>query len=167
METRTRTPAEGRAPRVARSIGPVGRIARSVVGLGLIGLALFWRDPDWLDVVLGLMVAPALVVAAMGWRARRSSGPLRAIGPMGHAVNLVVAIPLFALPATAGAAFLFYGASMLLAAARGNGGCEVTAVSNAVLHRDDQVGCALFAPVDLAEEARDSQKRVSAPSPSE
>lgn len=40
---------------------------------------------------------------------------------------------------------------MLVAAFRRSGGCEVTAISNALLGRDDQVGCALFAPVDLAE----------------
>ena len=72
---------------------------------------------------------------------------------VGHAVNFAIAIPLLVLPATAGAAVVYYGASMLLAAARRNAGWEVTAFSNAVLGRDDQVGCALFAPVDLAEEA--------------
>jgi hypothetical protein len=60
-------------------------------------------------------------------------------------------IPLFSLPATAGASFLFYGASMLVAAARRGGGCQVTAISNALLKRDDQVGCPLFAPLDIAE----------------
>ena len=165
--TETGIDAQGGKQRGPRSIGTAARLARLVVGLGLIGLALFWRDPDWLDAVLGLIVAPALVIAMLAWRARRSPDPLRAIGPVGHALNVVLAIPLFALPATAGAAFLFYGASMLLAAARGNGGCEITAVSNAVLHRDDQVGCAPFAPVDLAEAARASRRRFSALSPSD
>ncbi len=70
---------------------------------------------------------------------------------MGHALNLAVMIPLLWLPATAGAALLFVGASMLVAAARRSGGCEVTAISNVVLNRDDQVGCPLFAPLDAAE----------------
>jgi hypothetical protein len=46
---------------------------------------------------------------------------------------------------------LFYGSSMLLAAARGYAGCEVPAASNWVLRRDDQVGCVLFWPVDETE----------------
>ena len=150
-------------PRRPSAIGPAGRVARLVVGLSLIALALFWRDPDWQDAVLGLIVAPAVVLGLMVWRARRAPEPLRAIGPVGHVVNLAIAIPLFLLPATAGAAFLFYGASMLLAAARGNGGCEVTAFSNAVLGRDDQVGCALFAPVDVAEETRAQRRRARPP----
>ena len=40
---------------------------------------------------------------------------------------------------------------MLVAAVRRSGGCELTAISNAVLDRDDQVGCVLFAPIDLTE----------------
>jgi hypothetical protein len=49
------------------------------------------------------------------------------------------------------AALLFYGATMLVAAGRGYGGCEVLAVSNWVLGRDDQIGCLLFEPLDRAE----------------
>jgi hypothetical protein len=49
---------------------------------------------------------------------------------------------------TSDATLLFYGASMLLAAARGYAGCEVLAVSNWLLRRDDQVGCVVFGPID-------------------
>jgi hypothetical protein len=55
---------------------------------------------------------------------------------------------------TSDAALLFYGASMLLAAARGYAGCEVLAVSNWLLRRDDQVGCVLFTPVDALTRGR-------------
>jgi hypothetical protein len=150
-------PQSGECP-----IGAVGRGARLCVGAALIALALVWREPDWQDAILGLIVAPALILGLMAIRARRSAAPLRAIGPVGHLVNTTIAIPLFLIPATAGAAFLFYGASMLLAAQRANGGCEVTAFSNAVLGRDDQVGCAPFAPVDIAEEALAQRRRSDA-----
>jgi hypothetical protein len=43
---------------------------------------------------------------------------------------------------------------MLLAAVRGCAGCEVLAVSNWLLHRDDQIGCLLFWPIDHAERRR-------------
>jgi hypothetical protein len=46
---------------------------------------------------------------------------------------------------------MFVGTSMLLAAARGYAGCEVLAISNWLLRRDDQLGCMVFAPADLAE----------------
>lgn len=49
------------------------------------------------------------------------------------------------------AALPFYGVSMLLAALRGYAGCEVLAISNWLLRRDDQVGCVVFAPVDHPE----------------
>ena len=132
-------------------IGPVGRTARLGVGLAFVALALFWREPDWADPVIGLIAMPILVIAIASVRARRGPEPLRATGPVGHALNTAVFLPLFFLPATAGAAFLFYGVSMLVAAVRRYGGCEVTAISNAVLRRDDQVGCVLFAPIDAVE----------------
>jgi hypothetical protein len=57
---------------------------------------------------------------------------------------------------TSDAALIFYGASLLLAAARGYAGCEVLAVPNWLLRRDDQVGCVVFAPVDALERRRAS-----------
>jgi len=57
---------------------------------------------------------------------------------------------------------IFYCASMLLAAARGYGGCEVLAVSNWLLRRDDQIGCLVFAPVDALERRHDRRRREGA-----
>jgi hypothetical protein len=133
------------------TLGPAGTAARVVVGLALVGLALFWWEPSWLDAALGLIVMPGLVMLALALRARRSPRPLRATGPPGHTLNAVIFVPLFVFPATAGGAALFYGASMLVSSARRSGGCEVTAVPNALLGRHDEVGCMLFAPLDLAE----------------
>jgi hypothetical protein len=120
----------------------------------LIVLALFWRDPHWRDAVLGLLVFPGMIATALWLRARTRPSSLRAIGPLAHLLNLVVAAVLFALPATAGPTFVFYGTSMLVAAVRRTGGCEVTAISNLLLRRDDQIGCALFGPIDLLEPER-------------
>ena len=47
---------------------------------------------------------------------------------------------------------------MLLAALRGYSGCEVTAISNWILGRDDQVGCLVLSPVD------DLERRLKGPS---
>jgi hypothetical protein len=83
-----------------------------------------------------------------------------------HVVNIAVFFALYFTPdyaptlaVTSDAALLFYGASMLVAAARGYAGCEVLAVSNWVLARDDQVGCLVFAPVDRAERVAVSGRR--------
>jgi uncharacterized spore protein YtfJ len=43
---------------------------------------------------------------------------------------------------------------MLLAALRGYAGCDVLAMSNWLLHRDDQIGCLVFWPIDHAEHRR-------------
>ena len=65
----------------------------------------------------------------------------------------LVLTPWYAQPLsfTSGAALVFYGASMLLAAMRGYGGCEVLAVSNWLLRRDDQIGCMVLSPIDHLE----------------
>ncbi|HZA87685.1 MAG TPA: DUF6410 domain-containing protein [Acidimicrobiales bacterium] len=87
---------------------------------------------------------------------------MNATGPAGHLANALVFAPMLILPATAGGALLFCGSSMLVAAARRSGGCEVTVIANTVLGRDDQVGCILFAPIDLTERAINRDRR-SAP----
>src|SRR6266536_517478 len=116
-------------------IGPIGIVARLLVGLLLIALALFWRDPSWRDAALGLIVMPALVLVAPAIRARFSATALQATGPIGQSLNAAVFVPLFVIPATAGAALLFYGIWMIVAAAWRSGGCEITAISNLLLGR--------------------------------
>jgi hypothetical protein len=144
-----------------RSIGPWGTAARVLVGALLVGsvveghLSSGFRPWSW---VLGLVGFPIAVVVWQRWRARRHPGRLEATGPLGHMVNIGVFLALYLMPSyapalsvTSDAALLFYGTSMLLAAVRGYAGCEVLAVSNWVLRRDDQIGCMVFGPVDTAE----------------
>jgi hypothetical protein len=107
---------------------------------------------------LGLVGFPAVLLGWQWLRARRNPAQFLAIGPVGFAVNIGVFLVLFltpwyapALAVTSNATQLFYGASMLLAAARGYAGCEVLAVSNWILRRDDQVGCIIFWPIDHLE----------------
>lgn len=149
------------AARSRRAIGRWGTGARLAVGLFLLADVAFghiargFHPAAW---ALGLVGFPAVLLAAQWLRTRRGQAPLRATGPAGHAVNAVVFLALYATPwyapalsVTSDAALIFYSASMLLAAARGYRGCEVLAVSNWLLRRDDQVGCLLFAPIDHAE----------------
>lgn len=145
-------------------LGLVGAVARVAVGLLLIYLAFFWNDPSWRDPVAGLIVMPAVVTGLLALRARRSPEPLVATGPLGHLLNAAVILALVLNPATVGTAFIFYGASMLVAVARHAGGCEVTAISNALHGRCDQVGCPLFWPVDAIEGAarRGTEQRTVA-----
>jgi hypothetical protein len=153
----TTTPVSHQATGCRRAIGPFGTTARVLVGALFVG-SVTWGHLDrgfhpsaWL---LGLLGFPALLVAGQWLRARRTSTPLRATGPVAHAVNVAVFVVLYLLEPTSDAALLFYGASMWLAAARGYAGCEVLAVSNWLLGRDDQVGCAVFWPLDRLEHHR-------------
>ena len=95
----------------------------------------------------GMLLAQAL------W-SRFSSAPLRATGPVGHAVNAAIIAGIFLIPFppdVRDAFALFYVASMAVAAWRGYAGCEVLAIPNWLLRRDDQVGCVVFAPLDELE----------------
>jgi hypothetical protein len=159
-----------------RRIGRVGTISRVIVALGLLFLALTnggaliglrrtgpatyhltftsgglsWHL-TWYDAVLGLIVFPALMVV-IGLAARRFPGPgIHFTGPLGVAINTAVIVALLANPYTAGAAELFYGITLVVAAWRAQPGCEATVLSNLILGRDDQIGCPAFTPIDALE----------------
>ena len=137
-----------------RGIGPIGTAARLVVGALLLGsvvwghLARGFHLSSW---ALGLLGFPAVLLVWQWLRARHTPARLEATGPVAHTLNLAVFFGLYLVEFTSDAALIFYGASMLLAALRGYAGCEVLAVSNWLLRRDDQIGCAVFLPIDHLE----------------
>lgn len=104
--------------------------------------------------ILGIVVFPAVLLALQWIRLRRDPSRLDATGPVATGVNILafaILIGISFVPQISYvgfAAFVFYGASMLLAAVRGYAGCEVLAVSNWLLHRDDQIGCLVLSPID-------------------
>jgi hypothetical protein len=152
-----------------RRIGPIGTTTHVLAAAGLLYLALFdgtsW-GLEWYDAAVGLGALPAAVIA-FGLLARRYvSGPVRFTGSAGTTANCLVLVGLAVDPYTAGGAALFYGTTLLVAAWRGQPGCEATVLSNSILGRDDQIGCPLFSPIDEAEarlaarrSARDRQPR--------
>jgi hypothetical protein len=138
----------------SRRIGPVGTTTRLVAAAGLLYLAFFdgtsW-GLEWYDAAVGLAVLPAAMIA-FGLVARRhATGPVRFTGSAGTTANCLLLVALAVNPYTAGAAALFYGTTLLVAALRGQPGCEATVLSNSILGRDDQIGCPLFSPIDEAE----------------
>jgi hypothetical protein len=133
-----------------RTIGMVGTIGRICLGLFFLYTAYLYGI-GWLDVVLGIAVFPSVLLLWQQWRLRHTSEQLNATGPVGFAINFAIALVLFLIPATRVATLLFYGLSLLLAAVRGYAGCEVLAISNWLLRRDDQVGCVVFSPIDAVE----------------
>jgi hypothetical protein len=144
----------GQTRRSARRIGPVGTSTRLLVAAGLLYLALFkgtsWGG-RWYDLLLGLVVLPGVMLTLALVARRRGSGPLRLTGSTATVLNCAVIIALLVDPYTGRGAELFYGATLLVAALRGQPGCESTVLSNAILRRDDQVGCPVFSPIDRLE----------------
>lgn len=157
---------DNQPPGRRRGIGTLGTVARILVGGLLLGSVVWghltrgFHLSSW---VLGLVGFPAMLVVGQWLRARRTPTALRATGPVAHVLNVGVFLVLYLWEPTSDAALIFYGASMLLAALWGYGGCEVLAVSNRLLGRDDQVGCALFWPVDQPERYRTGRRSASAP----
>lgn len=135
-----------------REIGRVGTVARILIGLFLVGpfLAL-WAEPSPLDFALGLIGFPALFVAAQALWGRRRGSPLMATGPLATLLDAAIAVALFSFEPTRPATALFVGASLLVAGFRGYAGCEVTAISNWLLRRNDQIGCVVLSPIDAAD----------------
>ena len=147
-----------------RAIGPVGTIARVMVAAGLYWFAFAdTRGLTWFVALLGLVVFPGVLLVAQALRARFSSAPLCATGPVGHAVNAAIIVGLVVLPFppdVRDATALFYAASLLVAAWRGYAGCEVLAIPNWLLRRNDQVGCLFFSPLDELE-ARMTGRKIA------
>ncbi|MGH2985254.1 MAG: YgaP family membrane protein [Solirubrobacterales bacterium] len=145
-----------------RQIGPIGTIARAAVGLAAIAFAIAQGVGAW-DVAAGLVGLPLLasglylLVAAAYGRGRAGHALSTPTGTW--AVSVVVLVLVIAAataityvtPVDAGAIWLFFGASLLLVAARGDAGCEVLAVANAFAGRRESTGCIAFAPVDSIE----------------
>src|SRR5260370_8014477 len=151
-----------------RHIGPIGTTARVVLGLFLVGYGLIGGTLvvgqgqlrtgfEPLGVLLGLIGFPAILLAWQWLRMRHDATRFEATGPVGTAINMGVFLALFLTPwyarvfsFTSDAALVFYGASMLLAALRGYGGCEGLPIPNWVLHRDDPVGCCFLTPLSYS-----------------
>ena len=136
-------------------IGRLGTAARIALGGVLLAVPFLVGDaPGWLDAALGLLALPAAVLSFLWLRARRNPQRLLATGFGGYTINFGIGAVLLAVPFSQEAAFLFYGASMLLGAACSYAGCELFAIPNWLLRREDEIGCPVFGPVDAVERER-------------
>lgn len=148
-----------------RQIGSAGTCVRIGLGAFLLVFGALGGRVEFLGghlntrfdpaaLVFGLVVYPLIFFVALWLRSLRDPRPLMATGPTETAINWVLIIVLMSMALIGLLSFIgfgvmvFYGATMLLAAAFGYAGCEVTAVSNLVLGRRDQVGCPVLSPID-------------------
>jgi hypothetical protein len=167
------TPATARVlPRLlisrdGREIGPIGACSRVLGGLTAITLPIALAGFTWWDAAIALVALPLvaalvamLITAILRRVAPRSLTARHAIcSPAGCSLVFLVVLANAAIvsltPANGNVTiWVWLGASMLLAAARGYGGCEVLAVTNLITGRRDQVGCFLYTPIDRWEAAR-------------
>jgi len=141
-----------------RRIGPVGTVARVAVGLAVVIVPIALGGISWIDVAAlaaYAVFATATVTAISAGLPRQQCSGLECcliVVLIGEAAVLGAAVPAN-LNVVVGS---FLGISMLLAAASGYSGCELTALSNAVTGRRDHLGCLLFAPFDAADGRRQS-----------
>jgi hypothetical protein len=141
-------------------VGRLGTTARAVVGVVLLAFGIiaggYWIT--WWHLILGIVVIPtAAATAAQLTRLAFADGALRQTNHVASCVNCAILVVLLWFSPTRSATLVFLGASLLVAAIRGYGGCETLAIPNWLLHRDDQVGCYVFLPVDNLEARRESQ----------
>jgi hypothetical protein len=143
-----------------RQIGIIGTMARLIVGMWLVGSALYGhivRGPlKPLPWVVGLVIIPAIFIIWQWTRARRNPSRLEANGPIASTINMIVFFYFWlwapsSISFMSDAVVIFYGVSMLIAAIRGYAGCESLAISNWLLKRDDQLGCLFFSPIDFVD----------------
>ena len=166
MRETSRTAAESladtQATRPHRDIGPIGTVARVILGSILFGSVFYGhiiKGPFMpLPWVIGLIIFPAIFITWQYLRAQRNPAKLEANGPLATIINVVIFFAFYftyiyapSIDFMSDAVLVFYGLSMLLAALRGYAGCEALAISNWLLKRDDQLGCLVFGPVDYTE----------------
>lgn len=149
----------GSLPVEGRAIGPIGTATRLVAGAALIaGAFVDWVQSQslvsaFLMVTLGWLALPAGLVALVKLRGK-DKPPLNFGGPGAILIQAaLIAIALAGVGWLSGGILLFFGASLLLAAARGYAGCEILAVSNLMFYRRDVMGCVLFTPIDRLDRA--------------
>jgi hypothetical protein len=149
-----------------RDIGPIGTLARVLGGVLALAIPIALDGLGWWNLAAGLVGLP--LVAAVAFLVVRAgyerwvpgglaaqSGTCRGAACWLLGIVFGVFIPVAALTPVSGTAFwVWIGASLLLGAARGYGGCEILAFPNILTHRRDQVGCLLYTPIDRAEARR-------------
>lgn len=150
--------------RSPREIGPIGTVARLVLGAFCVGIIVDGQlmtsghlsPATW---ILGLIGFPALVLAWHIWRVRRHPARFHETNPLSFVLSLALPLAFYltglSVPAlwfTSDATLIFVGSSMVLAGLRGSAGCDFLAFSNWLLHRSDQLACALWTPIDALEQ---------------
>lgn len=144
--------------RFGRSIGPWGTASRAVAAAALFGWALAVPHDHpigtvpgtgvlWWNALLGLVLIPTAMTLAVRLRGR-DAVPLRA----GIGAELLAVVAFLAVTQVIPVAMLLaLGATFVVQVVRGDGGCELLAIPNWLLRRNDRLFCLVFTPIDILE----------------
>ncbi|GAA3093679.1 hypothetical protein JOF29_007125 [Kribbella aluminosa] len=141
-----------------RTIGPWGTAARLVAAAGGLAWAVVvphehplldlpGASSDAVGLLVGLVVAPIVLTLAALARGRSAPRLQLGHGAACAVTVLVVGVAQFYPAAT----LMTVSAPLVLLAALGRNGCELLAVPNLVLRRDDYLFCLPFSPLDAWE----------------
>jgi hypothetical protein len=145
-----------------RRIGPIGAATRAVGGLAAIAAPIALDGVTWWDLGAALLALPltatlvgALVTAALRRRFAEDDAGLGEFEPWIRSLLVLAAVIAVGIGATfatpldgATALWIFIGVSLLAGGARGDPGCEVVAIPNALAGRRDVTGCIIYSPID-------------------
>jgi hypothetical protein len=158
---------------IVNALGPIGVASRALAGIALIVLPIVSHGLAVWDVIGALAVLPAISVAfhhlltAAAGRPALSTGRLGSSSAGTWTINLSALVVILAIgtvltyvtPIDAGAIWLFFGFSLLVAAVRRDAACEALAIPNALRGQRERTGCIAFAAVDSLE-ARRSERTL-------
>lgn len=157
-----------------RKIGPAGSLARMLGGLAAIVLPIALYGLSLTEAVIALVALPVVVSIAgpvIIWTlAQTAPSALRRrhwiCSAPGCLLILVLSLANSGLVALTGSnrsatLWVFLGVSMLLAAVRGDAGCEVLAIPNLVTRRQDQIGCLIYSPIDALEDRQRAHRQAA------
>jgi hypothetical protein len=134
---------------------PVGRILRFLLGAWLVfAVRLFYLEAESNRILSGVLVVVGLAVfyAVVHWLV---STYLTKLNRWLGAFLAILPVPLvFVFGGVLGqvGAASFIGISLLLAAIRGDAGCEVMSIPSLVFGKRTHLMCLLFSPLDWVEE---------------
>jgi hypothetical protein len=146
-----------------REIGRLGTLTRVLGGTLALAIPIALNGLGWWDLAVGLVGLPffaaiAFLMVRAGYERWVPGGLAAQSGTCWGASCWLVAIVLSAFisvaaltPVSGTAFWVWIGTSLLLAATRGYGGCEILAFPNILTGRRDQVGCLVYTPIDRAE----------------
>ena len=149
--------------------GPVGRALRIAVGVLLIvNVAGFYANGSVAFVIRTAAIGAALfaiyVVMHRFFLAHPAAGAARWLASVMALVPVVFAYvlgmsdgPIFGSGAGQVGALTFLAISLILAGVRGDRGCEVMALPNALFGRPCHLACIVFSPLDSVEKRRSAR----------